>query len=110
MLTQIQTFFLHHAEGSTDLPFKQGGTPVVVEQNLKLRELQKSKDWSGMLRYAAKRSSSFDHVNWTTLFSELGKFRFQGQEIGEGVSDGLGRVRQLVGSFDSGRHSGYFFC
>ena len=63
-----------------------------------------------MLRYAAKRSSSFDHVNWTTLFSELGKFRFQGQEIGEGVSDGLGRVRrQLVGSFDSGRHSGYFF-
>ncbi|GMH77351.1 hypothetical protein TrST_g10572 [Triparma strigata] len=82
-------------EGSTDLPFKQGGTPVVVEQNLKLRELQKSKDWSGMLRYAAKRSSSFDHVNWTTLFSELGKFRFQGQEIAKDET-----FRKLLGEFE----------
>ncbi|GMH94178.1 hypothetical protein TL16_g12830 [Triparma laevis f. inornata] len=63
-------------EGAVDLPFKRGVSPVVIEQNLKLRELQKSKDWSGMLRYAAKRFEGFDHVNWTTLFSELGKFRW----------------------------------
>ena len=43
------------------------------KQNKRIIEYSKSRDWRGMLAYADDNFATFSDVNWSTMFSRLGR-------------------------------------
>ena len=44
-------------------------------QNKEIAEYEKKRDWKGLLRFAKGKQGGFNDVNWSTLFSKLGRFK-----------------------------------
>ena len=48
---------------------------MYIEQNKRLGFFVNSSDWKGMIEYAESKVETFNHVNWATLFSKLGRMK-----------------------------------
>jgi len=66
-------------------------------------ELERNKNWRGLLKYAKHKKVRFNHVNWATTFSKLGRFRKEARDI---VSDS--RFKTLVAGLEVYIMEGYF--
>ena len=49
---------------------------IAINERLKL--LESSHDWKGLLAFAAHNKDTFDSVNWSTAFHRLQRFRNRG--------------------------------
>ena len=70
---------------------RRDGKRLYIEQNKKIAEFERNKDWRGLLDYAVGKSAGFDHVNWATTFSKLGRFRREARNIARDL-----RFRELL--------------
>lgn len=52
-----------------------------IEQNKRITEFERSRDWRGLVQYADEKRNNFDNVNWRTMWSKLGRMRREARVI-----------------------------
>ncbi|GMI49153.1 hypothetical protein TrCOL_g7717 [Triparma columacea] len=55
--------------------------PQAIEQNKRITEFERSRDWRGLVKYADEKRNEFDDVNWATMWSKLGRMRREARVI-----------------------------
>ena len=61
-----------------------------IAVNERLKQLDASQDWKGLLAFAVQNKDAFDSVNWSTAFHKLQNFNSRGsakEEVRERVQD-----------------------
>ena len=52
-----------------------------IEQNKRITEFERSRDWRGLVKYADEKRNDFDNVNWATMWSKLRGMRREAMVI-----------------------------
>eukprot|EP00520_Triparma_pacifica_P015110 CAMPEP_0118643390 /NCGR_PEP_ID=MMETSP0785-20121206/6366_1 /TAXON_ID=91992 /ORGANISM="Bolidomonas pacifica, Strain CCMP 1866" /LENGTH=675 /DNA_ID=CAMNT_0006535051 /DNA_START=153 /DNA_END=2176 /DNA_ORIENTATION=+ len=52
-----------------------------IEQNKKITEFERKRDWKGLVQYVDETKNEFNDVNWATMFSKLGRMRREARAI-----------------------------
>jgi hypothetical protein len=62
--------------------FRHGSSrSKAIEQNKRITEFERSRDWRGLVKYADEKRNDFDNVNWATMWSKLRGMRREAMVI-----------------------------